>query len=1166
MSGDLRPWRVRTALRRSATQWRLLAVVAVVALLVGTSLTALALLLVSTEEQGVRGALRDADPARTEVRVTVEGLTVPAAEAHTAADGAVAALVAPAPAVGRGVEQSVLHRLPRADDIPAIVYLGHVEGVEDAAALTAGTWPASPATPGVVPVAVPAALAADLGLALGDRLEVGPADEVDERLEVEVAGVFEPRGAGTATWSADELDGRQHDPDFVVPGTGGSVVTDAYGPLVAAPGALDAAGVELARLTVRYTPDFAGVAVADVVPLLDRLASAGERGVARVGDVGDQVRLTTPLADLVRDVATAVVVTRASVLVVGLLLVVLAVAALLQTARLLAEARAGEQNLMRARGAGGRQLLGLAATEAALVALLVAAAGPPLARQVHLLLAGRPAMVAAGVTQDPGLPPAAWLTAAAVALLVAVVLVSPLLRRAGTFLEGEQARARPDRRAVLARSGLDVVLVVLASVAYAQLQGYRSPVAREGATLVVDPVLVAGPAVVLLAGALLCLRLLPAASRLTERIGARGRGVVGPLAAWEVGRRTTRATAAVLLLTLALAVGTFSQTFLATWRQSQADQAQLATGAAVVVQDEAPTAGQAAALTVPGVAAVPQPVARREAELAPFDASTFAGPPDGRPVHLLALTAASRATLDRGRMGAVSGARIAALAAEVPAATGVDLPPDLRGLTGVVRVGDAATPLPVAASLRLVLEDATGLLSTVELGTVPVDGRARQVDALLPGAEPDDAAAAGEPGSASSRAVVGPQEPLRLVGLQASLFAPDPRAVFDVTLAELDVSLALGELGALTPAAATAAPGASDAPAGPEPAGDRDAPDGAAVDRTGRTLDLASLGLAVAPLDVPADLGWSSTARTLELASDRPPDGAQAGFRLSGRLSDLVLGVASVTQSGWAPAAALPVVLSSGLAGKLDVEPGQGLQLVVDGALVPVVVADVVPRVPTLVRDESVVVDHHQLTRALVRAGAAAPAVDEWWVDVAPEDVPAYLAGLPPTATGEPGASRAVAQVDVTAAMQEHPQRVATQAALWLVTLAAALLAAVGFAVHATVSLRARSVEFAQLRAIGLSRRRLTTVVGLESLLLCTLGAGFGTGLGALLGHLVGPLVAVSATGTRPVPTVRVTVPWDQVALLALEVVAVLAVVVLVVARTQRSADPAAVMRLGDER
>src|SRR5665647_2120553 len=110
--------------------------------------------------------------------------------------------------------------------------------------------------------------------------------------------------------------------------------------------------------------------------------------------------------------------------------------------------------------------------------------------------------------------------------------------------------------------------------------------------------------------------------------------------------------------------------------------------------------------------------------------------------------------------------------------------------------------------------------------------------------------------------------------------------------------------------------------------------------------------------------------------------------------------------------------------------------------------------------------------------------------------------------------------------MQQHPLRVATQAGLWLVALAAALLAAVGFGVHATVTLRARAVEFAQLRAIGLSRRSLTAVVGAESLLLCLLGGTFGIGIGALLG----PLGAVSADGTPPIPSVVVHIPWADTA------------------------------------
>jgi ABC-type antimicrobial peptide transport system permease subunit len=150
--------------------------------------------------------------------------------------------------------------------------------------------------------------------------------------------------------------------------------------------------------------------------------------------------------------------------------------------------------------------------------------------------------------------------------------------------------------------------------------------------------------------------------------------------------------------------------------------------------------------------------------------------------------------------------------------------------------------------------------------------------------------------------------------------------------------------------------------------------------------------------------------------------------------------------------------------------------------------------------------------------------------------------------------------------MQQHPLRVATQAALWLVLGGAALLAAVGFAIHATGSLRSRSLEFAQLRAIGLSRRRLIGVIAAESALLSLFGTIVGVGLGLALGWLVAPLVGASADGSTPVPPVAIVIPWAQVALLGLEVVAVLAIVVFVAARIQRSADPASVLRTGDER
>ena len=118
------------------------------------------------------------------------------------------------------------------------------------------------------------------------------------------------------------------------------------------------------------------------------------------------------------------------------------------------------------------------------------------------------------------------------------------MRRQTSFVDAEQARSRPGRRAAFQRSGLDIAVLALAALAYWQLKNYKSPVMSEGGVASVDPLLAAGPALALLAGALVAVRLIPPASKALEAIAARGRKAVLPLAAWEVGRRSARANGA----------------------------------------------------------------------------------------------------------------------------------------------------------------------------------------------------------------------------------------------------------------------------------------------------------------------------------------------------------------------------------------------------------------------------------------------------------------------------------------------------------------------------------------------------------------------------------------------------------------------------------------------
>ena len=86
----LRPWRLRTALRRAGTQWRLLVVVAVVAVLVTTLVASLSLLVTVTEERATRAVLSTATDEQTEVTLTFESLKAPLADVRALATPSVA--------------------------------------------------------------------------------------------------------------------------------------------------------------------------------------------------------------------------------------------------------------------------------------------------------------------------------------------------------------------------------------------------------------------------------------------------------------------------------------------------------------------------------------------------------------------------------------------------------------------------------------------------------------------------------------------------------------------------------------------------------------------------------------------------------------------------------------------------------------------------------------------------------------------------------------------------------------------------------------------------------------------------------------------------------------------------------------------------------------------
>ena len=1149
-------WALRTSGRRATHQWRALLLVTAVALLATTSVSTLTLLVVGSEQRAVRTALGTAAPADREVSVGVGRPEVGLGELAERTDDAVAATLGVPLGPGATDATSGILTLPREEELAAVGWVSVHDGVEAHAELVAGAWAgdtgdAVDAVDGAVPVAVPEAGARVLGLEVGDTLLAG-VRSADEPLELTVVGIFRATDPDSSWWGRDRLRGAGHTPGYPMSAGGAALYTDGVGPLLTSAAALDVSPVELTRVERTWSADLTDVDVRGLRELDARLVTADAELSDALDDVTDDLDWSTGLDGLSRSVAGALAVTRAGVAVISALLLAVAVAALVQSARLLAETRQSEHDLTRARGASRSQLLAVALVESLALGGAAAVGGALLAVPLcGWLLRGT---VLAGPGGGVGAAPA--VAAGAVALLVAGVVVLPLVGPVDTFVEGENRRARPERVGGLLRTGGDLVLVALAAVAFFQLRAYRSPLAGRGAGAP-DPVLVVSPTVLLVAGVLLLLRLLPVLARATERLAAGGRSLVGPLAAWEIGRRTARAGTAVLLVALTVAVATFAQSFAATWTTSQRDQTAFAVGAPVVVRPDRPTSAvpvalERAASEVPGTP-IPEPVLRARGRVAVWTGDVDPLPTVGRSVDLLASTAAGRAVLDRGRVSVEGGAAVAALpdgAAEAPG-DGIALPEDAVGLS--VRITeqprDGLDPLLGAAVIaRVLLEDDAGVLSTLDLPSRRFDDD-RPAQVLLPGVR-----APSDPTSPEAWVPGERRTPLRVVGITFELVAVDSELVLTSENDLFDVALTVEELAAVVPAAG--GPSDGEAAAAGEPGTEGGvAADGEPLPWPGARLAAVTVPIgALEPYRAP---GESGSVGDLE----RPG----TGLRLVGARTALAWRAQTGAVTAWEPPSEVPAVLSGPLADRLGVAEGDSVRLEVDDVGVQVVVDDVVPRVPTTSGAEHLAVDHTTLTRALAARGGELPAVDEWWVDVPPEDLDAFL-GAAPTASGQDLSASTTTLVGATDDALAGALRVALPVGLWLTVAVAGLVTALGFGVHTAMTLRARDVELAQLRAVGMQQAQLVGVIATESVLLVGLGTAAGLAVGTALAWSTAKLLVVSPTGGAPVPAAVVHQPWADLALLLAGLVAALAVIVVAVARDQRAADPASLLRAAANR
>jgi len=477
---------------------------------------------------------------------------------------------------------------------PPQVEFGYSAALARYSHVVAGRLPAGGAATGVVQAAVTATTAARLGLRVGTRLHAGP-------LQLVVSGIIQPALPASAFWSTDHLAARPVLATAAAPywttevfvGAGGLPLIEAsLNPLMNATWWYPAA---LGQLTAGQ--------VGGLITGVGSLVSAGET-MTIPGLTGPvTVTITTPVPSIL---APYVAAQNAVAPVLELLYVSLAVMGMvvvLLGARLVAQRRAAEFTLMRARGAALYQL-GWLVLRASVVTGAVAGAAA--------------VALAIGLTPGDGDALGWWLAGVTIVVTLAgPVLISVVPQRVAAPAAGWSggagrragARATATRRLVI-----EVSLVAVAAGGLIVLRNEGLSPGNSGLYQSAAPVLVAIPVAVVV------LRLYPLILRELARLAGRSRGVVAFVGLARATRTPPGSVLPSFALVLVLSMVAFPDMINASVTRSEVAASWQQAGADAIIA--APPRGEIPQALEDQIAAMPGVLATAPAELGDATLST----------------------------------------------------------------------------------------------------------------------------------------------------------------------------------------------------------------------------------------------------------------------------------------------------------------------------------------------------------------------------------------------------------------------------------------------------------------------------------------------------------------------------------------------------------------
>jgi hypothetical protein len=1120
------------SLHRTRTDWPIVTAALLIALLAATLLAAGPIYSSAVSLAGLHRVLVDAPTPDANLEVTVRIPPASAGETDAAvstelqrATGIVGSTI-----IASGESDTFALPGQAAGEVRDLAMLGFRDGLAEHATLVDGSWPAT-AQPGQpVQVAVNAAIAEPMGVAVGDELALVSrlADEL--RLEVIVAAIYQVADPADPYWWGDErlLNGIEESANYRT-----------FGPLMTTEQDLvgRAAGRSV-RLVWHAFPTIERLTVESVGALRARLDALPPRLAIAVS--GASPVLATELGEILAESDRSLLVSRTGILLLMVQLAVLAGYAIILTAALIVDHRRGDTALLRSRGADARQVGWLALAEGLLLAIPAGLAGPWLAAAALRILNVAGPLSGIGLAIEPRVTADAYLAAGVAAVGCAVLLVLPALFAARSFAAEQAGRSRFETRTLGQRMGIDIALLAVTAIGLWQLRLYGAPLTRSvQGTIGLDPLLVAAPAIGLLAGGVVALRVLPLMAQLADAAVARGRDLVGSLGARQLARRPLRYTRAALLLMLAMSMGVFALSYSTTWASSQADQATFQVGAdARIAPAHGPAALPAWSLDT-AYGALDGIGARMPVERQLVQVSRTAG--NG---ELISLDAAVASEIVRVRSDLVSTTplptlmeRLVAGRPSPPLIPVSDRPVRLRvsaevaidemGIPGVDENGEptfepvdpavlAGRPLLTAT---VTIRDARGLLHAFPGEHVPLDPGSQLIEVpLIPPTE-------------RARAAV--------TGAAATLSYP-----IQVVAVDLVISLPADHL-ATAGSIGVAEVAASDAPEGED----------------WRALNLDAGG--------GWELGWSQAAgqeiavvpseqvaaRAMQLGTPGP-FGALPGVDPNGRGLRVSFTPSTIARLAGAE---LPIVVNRLFLDRTAAAVGDRIVLPLEGGTRDARIVGVLRSFPSSDPSRPVLIaDLPTLGILRFEAAHANQPPEEWWLS-GPE------AAITAADSGPFAGSAVTSRRAVQDSLSADPLALGIIGALSLGFVVAGLFAVIGLSVSAAVSARQRRTEFALLRALGLSPGQLSGWLWLENASLVVVSLLAGTALGLLIGWVVLPFITVTQAAATPFPPVNVELPLGSILVLEVVSVAALAITLVALAWVLRRSGVGSVLRMGED-